>query len=607
MHYLNMALIDKASLLFVPSVVAQEKAFNILPSGNRAPDSTGENSGYDQTRADFTFDRGTDHGATRIGSDGLIKKYRENKLLQSNAFSTSPWNTNLVTATSGQSGYDGNNDAWKIDLTGAAGNLAVGSLSVGNVGTYSVYAKAGTLNWILLGSQSGNIQAYINLSDGSIGTTGSLIIEAKTEDVGGGWYRCSMTYSGIATVVRVYPAQANGNLTATSGNIYIQNAQLESGMVSTDYLDSGATTGKAGVLIDLPRINYDANGENGSLLLEPSRQQLLQYSEYFEGWTDDWNTSLIANALKSPTGFEDAYKMSAGTSNARQARTLNVAANGNLVFSIYAKKGEYSVLQLTDAVDGNLYANFDLENGVFGNYNNCTPSIEDAGDGWHRCLIFWNTTQPSINKVRISIAESKTQGRLVNFAGNGTDGLYLFGAMLEQNATYATSYIPNHGESGGVTRAADSCSVTGVSDVIGQTEGVIFMDFVWDNSTASSADYPIMVYGSDTSNFVGLNTNTNANQMLVYSGGSAVAAIGGGSFVIGQRYKIAMAYKVNDFVYYINGEQKGTDTAGAVPVGLANVRTESPFGGKKTGQKTRQITFFKERLSNAELATLTTL
>jgi hypothetical protein len=50
-----MALIDKASLLFVPSVVAQEKAFNILPSGNRAPDSTDQNSGYDQTRADFDF------------------------------------------------------------------------------------------------------------------------------------------------------------------------------------------------------------------------------------------------------------------------------------------------------------------------------------------------------------------------------------------------------------------------------------------------------------------------------------------------------------------------------------------------------------------------
>ena len=42
-----MALIDKASLLFVPSVVAEGKEFNVLPSGNRAPDSTDQNSGYD--------------------------------------------------------------------------------------------------------------------------------------------------------------------------------------------------------------------------------------------------------------------------------------------------------------------------------------------------------------------------------------------------------------------------------------------------------------------------------------------------------------------------------------------------------------------------------
>ena len=65
-----MALIDKASLLMVPSTYEAGKLYNVLPSGNRAPDSTDQNSGYDQTRADFDFDRGTDHAATRIGSDG---------------------------------------------------------------------------------------------------------------------------------------------------------------------------------------------------------------------------------------------------------------------------------------------------------------------------------------------------------------------------------------------------------------------------------------------------------------------------------------------------------------------------------------------------------
>ena len=83
-----MALIDKASLLMVPSTYEAGTLYNVLPSGNRAPDSTDQNSGYDQTRADFTFDRGSNAAATRIGSDGLIKKYRENLFVQSNQFDT---------------------------------------------------------------------------------------------------------------------------------------------------------------------------------------------------------------------------------------------------------------------------------------------------------------------------------------------------------------------------------------------------------------------------------------------------------------------------------------------------------------------------------------
>ena len=53
---------------------------------------------------------------------------------------------------------------------------------------------------------------------------------------------------------------------------------------STDYLDSGATTAKAGVLIDLPRINYDANGENGSLCVRADRvSSYCSIVEYFDG------------------------------------------------------------------------------------------------------------------------------------------------------------------------------------------------------------------------------------------------------------------------------------------------------------------------------------
>ena len=273
-----MALIDKASLLMVPSTYEAGTLYNVLPSGNRAPDSTDQNSGYDQTRADFTFDRGSNAAATRIGSDGLIEKYRENKLLQSNNFGTT-WTKQNVSVTSGQSGYDGSSNAWKLIAAGGNNDKILQSVTQTGVVTLSVYAKAGNVNFIAF-EYSG--YAYFNLSTGAVGISGG-IIDSNIEDVGGEWYRCSITVNISSTTnAQIYVTEANNSTNTSNGDfVYIQNAQLETSMVATDYLDSGATTAKAGVLIDLPRINYDANGENGALLLEPSRQQLVQYSEYF--------------------------------------------------------------------------------------------------------------------------------------------------------------------------------------------------------------------------------------------------------------------------------------------------------------------------------------
>ena len=93
-----MALIDKASLLMVPSTYEAGKLYNVLPSGNRAPDNKG-GAGYDQTRADFDFDRGSNAAATRINSSGLIEKYRENLLTESNNFSDSDWTNSNITLT----------------------------------------------------------------------------------------------------------------------------------------------------------------------------------------------------------------------------------------------------------------------------------------------------------------------------------------------------------------------------------------------------------------------------------------------------------------------------------------------------------------------------
>ena len=178
-----MALISKASLLMVPSTYEEGTLYNVLPSGNRAPDSTDQNSGYDQTRADFDFDRGSNAAATRIGSDGLDKKVSgEHLLVQSNNFGTT-WTKQNASVTSGQSRL-----RWKFKRlevncdAGGSNDKILQSVTQTGVVTLSVYAKAGNVNFIAF-EFSGYAYFNLTLYDGAVGISGG-IIDSNIEDVG---------------------------------------------------------------------------------------------------------------------------------------------------------------------------------------------------------------------------------------------------------------------------------------------------------------------------------------------------------------------------------------------------------------------------------------
>lgn len=163
----------------------------------------------------------------------------ENLLLQSNTFSTT-WTTTNASVTSGESGYDGTNDAWLLQTT-ASGGRVVQSISTSGVSTYSIYAKAGNVNWIALYAAGSPIPyVYFDLQNGQVGTSvGGNTIDEKIESVGNGWYRCSITANSSINEVRVFVATADNTLSAASGdNIYIQDAQLEAGSQATTYIET---------------------------------------------------------------------------------------------------------------------------------------------------------------------------------------------------------------------------------------------------------------------------------------------------------------------------------------------------------------------------------
>ena len=580
-----MALIDKASLLMVPSTYEAGTLYNVLPSGNRAPDSTGENSGYDQTRADFTFDRGSNTAATRVNSDGLIEKYRENEALQSNSFNVSPWSLgNSVLTANASTSPTGESNATKIESntigTETRVRQTISGATTGKVYTFSCYMKAGNVSYGIIRHYgiSSNGRAWFNLSNGTIGTKDSSLIDAQIESVGDGWYRCSIT-GKITTsgALDLAPAPNDNDYLSDAANdyIFLYGAQAETGLVATDYLDSGATTAKAGVLIDLPRINYDANGENGSLLLEPSRQQLIQYSEYFggTGWSLDGGVqSVTSNYSISPEGVKNAARLQLDKTGTTYSRLyVDAGSIGEATISVYMKSNTSQTQNVGLRYDGT---------GV-----NCEVTTE-----WKRFDLTATSTAGSLFQILL----------FDSIAGNDeTADISIYGAQMEA-ASYATSYIPNHGESGGVTRAADSCSVTGVSDVIGQTEGTLFVEatnlFVSGIRTISllytsgSAYYQIYINASN-------QVRVDVNGLFIFSGGTITT---------NTKYKIAFAYKSGEYALYINGTQISTSVSTTMPSSLNNFYLGNSLGGEQSGAY-KQSVLFNERLTNEELATLTTL
>ena len=98
---------------------------------------------------------------------------------------------------------DGTKTATKLienDFTGF--HFMSSSASVTGARTFSAYLKAGTTNRATMFiTQTGNNGARFNLETGQIVSVYGTGNSAAIEDVGGGWYRCSVANDGVANTI----------------------------------------------------------------------------------------------------------------------------------------------------------------------------------------------------------------------------------------------------------------------------------------------------------------------------------------------------------------------------------------------------------------------
>jgi len=595
-----MSLFTEASLVMIPSGVKDGKLYSIKP---------------DDGVGDFTFTRGSNLAATRVDENGLIEKGRENLLLQSNQFDTTLTNSNSI-ETSGQSGYDGSSDAWLITKNDAFGFIKQ-AISSSGTQTFSVYAKASDSDWIRLYVNGVGSLVYFDLSTGVVGGASS-VIDSNIDSIGNGWYRCSIAFSGNTTEVYIYPAEEN-SVSATSGSIYIQDAQLELGLVATDYIETGATTEQAGILENLPRLDY-TDSSCPSLLLEPTRSNLVTQSEYFgsSDWTKANLTATLSSAT-SPSGLINSYDLIENTTTS--AHIMNQSAGGSgtsaYSFSVFAKNlsgTRYFQLWMGNGISGAIYSRFDLINGtvtqdvtlVGTGYTTGITSIEDYGNGWYRCTMTGSKTNTTgSNTVSIRISEISTGTETNSYLGNGTSGFIIYGAQLEVGS-YPTSYIPTYGTS--VTRSVDYATKTGVSDLIGQTEGSAFVEILKFNpQPVGNVGSILQIHDGSSSNRIGVIHLNNSTQLQFYIiTGSVTQAIYSFTPSSGVN-KIAFAYANNDVVVVHNGSVIYTDTSATIPVTSAIALNTYGYVNVHANDSINKAIIFKSRLSNTELIALTTI
>lgn len=342
---------------------------------------------------------------------------------------------------------------------------------------------------------------------------------------------------------------------------------------------------------NVPSIDY-TNGSCPSILVEPQRTNLLFKSNTFNNvfWTNSGIT-VTPNDILSPDGTVNGTKISAianGSPFIFQSGTFGI----NRSNSIYAKKGNNDFLFLSSQGFGN-GASFNLATGVVATVTTgITASIKSLANGWYKCTI----------NIPSSIANYPFLATMGGINGNVTAGsyIYIYGAQLE-SGTYPTSYIPTNTTT--VTRNADVISKSGISTLIGQMEGTLFVDLK-------------SVYNG----YIGLSDNSDANSVLLsfskqysalnfylYANNSDI--IGTGFVALpSEPMKLAFKYKSGEIKLFVNGILSYTNTSTfTFSNNLSFFGNRLYWGGGLFEGSINSEQLYKTALSDTECINLTTI
>lgn len=491
--------------------------------------------------------------------------------------------------------------------------------------TASIYVRAGTYTFfqIYINNQGSEWANFTLTGAGTASANGSCT--ATITALSGGWYRCTMSYTAGGTDRRpFFMLAASGTATRAqtwnptgTESILIWGAQLEAASAASTY-----TRNNGGVYP--PRFDYDpVTRAPRGLLIEEQRTNLLLRSEEFDNasWVKA-SATVTANAAVSPDGTMDADKVivnngvTLGTGSAAGVRQTNSksASATTYAYSTFLKVGEFNrafLFMSNSPTTASARALFDLAAGTVsapvtvGAFSGASAAITPFGNGWYRCtLIATSDADPTI-RCDVFPADS------VAVTGDGTSGIYLWGAQLEVGA-FATSYIPTVASQ--VTRTADVAAITApmFAPWYRQSEGTLVVKLTPRGVPSGGANVRVLEIndgGANNRNPLLYASSAGSTYFQYRVGGVDQAGLSSsaGYFAANTTITVASAYAANDFAASFSGSAATTDNSGSVATNATQMTI-----GYATSAPTevlcghiQSIDYYPTRLTNAQIQALT--
>ena len=588
---LTQGVFDKASWIMVPSQIEEDWVRAFRPTSELG---------------NLSFTRASD--GTRTNAQGVVERTPWNLASYSEQFDNAFWTkfsngTGVAPIVTPNDAIapNGTLTADKIVLNTGAGTTTANQSNInwstptltGQTITWSVYLRGSVGGEkVLLGQHDGGYAPLITL-------TTSWQRYTYTAVVGSGSRQFSFGIrQGIYGTI---------NSTAT---IYAWGAQVVEGTEAKPYF---MTTNRQ----DVPRLDYrNADGTLSScprLLLEPQRTNSIRNSSMVgavagspgtlpTNWTQFFGTGLTRTVVGTGTenGLPYVDVRLSGTSSDTRVEILTESSSGISASNGQTWSTSAYVKIVSAPIPPNSYVlkSYYWNGGAYVNESNTsfTPTTTLA-----RYSAAHTIPSGTITHISQAVRMNITNGAAYDFT------IRIAAPQMELGA-YATTWVPT--TTAAVTRLADDAIKTGISSLIGQTEGTIFADIRYEVAQQAR----IAITDNTTNNWIFFSFPESGTNSRIYIRSSNVVNVDQSLlslFTANQTYKIALAYKTGNWAFYVNGTQLASGTNSINFNGTFDRIIATAGGAVGAGQpiytKYNQAALFTTRLSNSELQSLTTL